>query len=327
MLLENGLDLSSSLAVELARERRKVLDLELRDEKVGIVESSINLGRAGLALGKVVTVLGGATDNTLVLLCSVLGRLLDLLVIGSGGLVGLLLLLCQTFGLLLGLLLLLCSTLGLGLLFVLLLVLLGRLLLSETLDALVEGQAVVYEFAETDDVLGLSLLALVVVLALDVTLLITVLVVVGNILVEVLERSPRIERVPEVVEGLDLFLCAVFLAESGHGLVLAETSLAVKDLVPQFVESLALRILLGWGLDVSGLVDRVELTTSDGIGEDLGGLLDALEERVVLVGAGSGLLVGVVLENLATVGLLDLLLSGLPAVSSYAENSVVILAL
>lgn len=327
LLLEDGLDLGIvALAIELASNSGEILNLKLGDQKIGVVEGRLDLCRAGLALGKVVAVLGGTTHDTLVLLCSVLCSLLDLLCVDTGELVSLLLLLGET-----SLLLLLCggllgSLLGLGLLVEPLLVLLCVLLLLELLDTLVEGQAVVDQLAQADGVLGLSLLASVVVLALDVTLLVTVLVVVGNILVKVLECPPAVKVVPEVVEGLDLVASAVLVAEFGHGLGLAESAFGIEDPAPELVEALS-RLLLAWGLDIGGLVDRVELATLDGVEQDLGGLLDALEEAVVLVAAGSGLLVGVVLEDLLAVCLLDLVLGSSPSVLGYAENSVVVLVL
>lgn len=159
------------------------------------------------------------------------------------------------------------------------------------------------------------------------TLLITVLVVIRNILIEVLKGPPRVEVVPEVVEVLDVLAGAVLIAELGDGLSLAEAALGLEDVAPQFVEVALLGLLLGWGLDLGGLVDGIELAALDGVAEDLVGALDALKEVVVFVAAGGGALVGVVLEDLAAVGLLDLLLGGLPAVLCYAENGVVVLAL
>jgi hypothetical protein len=160
-----------------------------------------------------------------------------------------------------------------------------------------------------------------------VTLLVTVLVVIGDILVKVLESSPRVKVVPEVVEVLDVLAGAVLVAELGDGLGLAEAALGLEDVAPEFVEVALLGLLLARGLDLGGLVDGIELAALDGVAEDLVGALDALEEVVVFVTAGGGSLVGVVLEDLSAVGLLDLLLGGLPAVLCYAENGVVILAL
>jgi hypothetical protein len=201
------------------------------------------------------------------------------------------------------------------------------LFLLELLDALVESETLVNQLALALVVLGLSLFAGVVVLAFDVTLLITVLVVIRNILIEVLEGSPRVKVVEEVVEVLDVLAGAVLITELGDGLGLAETTLGLEDGAPQFVEVALLGGLLAWGLDLGGLVDGIELATLDGVAENLVGSLDALEEVVIFVTTGSGSLVGVVLEDLSAVGLLDLLLGGLPAVLCYTENGVVILAL
>jgi len=45
-----------------------------------------------------------------------------------------------------------------------------------------------------------------------VALLITVLVVVGDVLVLVFEGAPAVEIVPEIVEFLDLLFCALIVA-------------------------------------------------------------------------------------------------------------------
>lgn len=328
LLGEQSLDLLCvGLAVNLALEDGKVVNLELGDHGINIVEGLVDLRSTGLALGEVVAILDGTTNNTLVLLCGVLGSLLCLLCVGLCCLVGLLLLLLQTGLLFLGLCCLLGESGGLGLSFQSLLVLLGVFLLLELLDTLVETETLVDHLAQTLVVLGLSLLAGVVVLTFDVTLLVTVLVVIGDILIEVLEGSPAVEVVPEVVEVLDVFAGAVLVTELGDGLGLAETTLGLEDVAPKLVEVALLGLLLAWGLDLGGLINGIELATLDGVAEDLVGSLDALEEVVVLVTASSGSLVGVVLEDLSAVGLLDLLLGGLPAVLCYAENGVVVLAL
>lgn len=184
---------------------------------------------------------------------------------------------------------------------------------------------VVDEFAETGVVLGLLLLAGVGVLALDVTLLVTALAVVGNVLVEVLESAPAVKVVPEVVKLLDLLLGRLGAAKRGDGVVLGEAALGLEDLAPELVV-VALG-LLGGGLDIGLLVDGVVLATLGGVEEDIGGLLDALEELVVLGLTRGGLLVGVVLEDLLAVSLLDLLLGGLPAVLGETKDLVVVLGL
>jgi len=140
LLGEESLDLLGiSLAIKLALEGSKVINLELGDQSINIVESLVDLSRAGLAIGKVVAILDGTTNDTLVLLCGVLGSLLCLLRVGLGCLVGLLLLLCETSLLFLGLCGLFGESGGLGLSFETLLVLLGVLFLLELLDALVES--------------------------------------------------------------------------------------------------------------------------------------------------------------------------------------------
>jgi hypothetical protein len=108
---------------------------------------------------------------------------------------------------------------------------------------------------------------------------------------------------------------------------LAEAGLGLEDRAPELVEVALGELLLGRGLNVGLLINGVKLTALGGVKQDLGGLLDALEEVVVIDAAGSSLLIGVVLQDLLAVGLLDLLLGGLPAVLGEAENLVVILRL
>jgi hypothetical protein len=88
-----------------------------------------------------------------------------------------------------------------------------------------------------------------------------------------------------------------------------------------------LGLLLGRGLDVSALVDGIELAALGGVEEDLGSLLDALEEAVILGGASGSLLIWVMAKNLLAVGALDLVLRRLVAVLGKTKNSVVILLL
>ena len=329
LLLEDGLDLGGVfLRVELAGEGSELLVVDLGDDGIDVVEGGIDLGRRSVARGvEVVGILDGTANNTLVLLGCVLGCLLCLLALGLLCLLSSLLLGGETGLLLLGLGGLLSKALLLSLLVETALVLLGVLSLAELLDALIEGQSVVDQVPQTGSVLGLLLAAGSSVLALDVALLVTVLVVIGDILVEVLESPPAVEVVPEVVEVLDLLLGALVVAELGDGLIVGETALGLEDLAPELVEVALLRLLLGRGLNLGGLVDRVELPPADGVGEDLVGLLDALEELVVLGATSSSPLVGVVLEDLPAVGALDLLLGGTVTVAGYAEDGVVVLRL
>lgn len=110
-------------------------------------------------------------------------------------------------------------------------------------------------------------------------------------------------------------------------MVVAETTLGLEDVAPELVEVALGELLLGRGLDVGLLVDRVELAALDGVEENLGGLLDALEEVIILGTAGGGLLVGVMLEDLLAVSTLDLLLGSLVAVLGDTKDLVVILGL
>lgn len=110
-------------------------------------------------------------------------------------------------------------------------------------------------------------------------------------------------------------------------MILAETSLGLENVAPELVKVALGELLLGRRLDVGLLVNEIELAALGGVQKDLGRLLDALEEVVVVGTAGSSLLVGVVLEDLLAVGALDLLLGRLVPVARKTENLIVILAL
>lgn len=70
------------------------------------------------------------------------------------------------------------------------------------------------------------------------------------------------------------------------------------------------------------------MTTLSRVKKNLSSFLDTLEEAVVFVAlAGSGLLVGMVAEDLLAVGALDLFGGSLVAVLAETEDGVVILAL
>jgi hypothetical protein len=100
------------------------------------------------------------------------------------------------------------------------------------------------------------------------TLLISVLVVIWNILVEIFEGSPRVETVEEVVEGLDLLLSAVLVPEFGYWLAFGETTFGFETSAPEFVECLLLfSLFLGRRFDIGGFVDGIELAALDGIEE------------------------------------------------------------
>lgn len=161
-------------------------------------------------------------------------------------------------------------------------------------------------------------------------LLVAVLVIVGDILVEILKSTPRVKVVPKVVKLLDKLLGAVDVAKDRDGVGFAEAALGLEDLAPALVEEVGaalLQLLLGGRLDLGALVDGIELAALDGVEEDLGSLLDALEEVVILSAAGGSLLIGVVLEDLLAVGTLDLVLGSAEAVLGETQNSVVILLL
>lgn len=159
------------------------------------------------------------------------------------------------------------------------------------------------------------------------SLLVSVLVVIRNILVEVLEGSPAVEAVPEVVKFLNLLPGGIDIAKGRDGVVLGETGLSLEYLTPKLVVVALLELLLGRRLNVGLLVDGVVLATLGGVKEDLSSLLDTLEELIILGAALGGLLIGMVLEDLLAVGLLDLILSGLESVLGKAKNLVVVLSL
>jgi hypothetical protein len=80
LLGEESLDLLCvSLAIKLGLEGSKVINLKLSNHGIDIVEGLVDLSSASLTLGKVVSILDGTTNDTLVLLCGVLGSFLCLL--------------------------------------------------------------------------------------------------------------------------------------------------------------------------------------------------------------------------------------------------------
>ena len=312
---------------ELLSKSSKLVNINLAHDELDVRQNTVDLGSRGLAISKVVDLLDGTLDNTLVLLGSVLGSLLGLLLLltlSLGSLLGILLSL-----LLLGLLalLLVLQTLGLVGLGLGLGVLAGTGLLLELLDTQITVHGLVEHLTQTGVVLGLALTAGVGVLLLGVTLLVTALSIIGNILVEVLECTPAVEVVPEVVEVVDLGLGAVLVTELGDGLLHGETALGLVDGTPGLVVVL-LGLLLAGRVDVGSLVDGVELATAGGVQQELGGNLDTLEEAVVLVALARGsLLVGVVAQDLLTVSTLDLLGGCAPAETGETQNGVVVLGL
>lgn len=109
---------------------------------------------------------------------------------------------------------------------------------------------------------------------------------------------------------------------------LREAALGLENRSPELEEVTLLALLLARRLNIGSLIDGVELAALNGVGQNLGGLLDTLEEAVVLITvAESSLLVGVVTEHLLAVSTLDLLGGCTPAVLSETENCVVVLAL
>lgn len=109
---------------------------------------------------------------------------------------------------------------------------------------------------------------------------------------------------------------------------LREAALGLENRSPELEEVTLLALLLARRLNIGSLIDGVELAALNGVGQNLGGLLDTLKEAVVLITvAESSLLVGVVAEHLLAVSTLDLLGGCTPAVLGETENCVVVLAL
>jgi hypothetical protein len=291
------------------------------------IEIDVNIGRLGL-VAEVAVVLGGVSHSSLVLLLGGLGSLLGLLgvLLVGGSLLSLLLGLGSS---LLGLLCGLSSGLsGTGLLLPLL-GLLGLLVgLLEHLDSGIEGQSKVNGLSESGSVLGLVLLSLGLVLLLNVSLVVSVGRVIGNILVEVLKGSPRVEGVHGGVEALHLGLGRLHGTKRRTGLGLGESDLGVEEGTPQLDEVLGGGLLLGGLLHIGSLVDGVVLSSSVGVHQNLKRLLDTLEEVVLVeLGAGGGLLIGVMLEHSLSVGPSDLVLGSSVSKVRDTQNSVMVLRL
>jgi hypothetical protein len=146
------------------------------------------------------------------------------------------------------------------------------------------------------------------------TLLITVLVVIRNIFILVLERAPRVEVVEEVVECIDIIFGTVFLSELRYRLDSGEAALGFEDIAPQFVVLALFQLLFGRGFDIGVLVDGVKLATLDGIKKNFGSFLNALKEAIIFGASGGGFLVRVMTENLLAVCTLNLFFGSFVAV-------------
>jgi hypothetical protein len=89
------------------------------------------------------------------------------------------------------------------------------------------------------------------------------------------ERPPTVKVVPSIVKALDFLLGGIVSTESRHRLSLGESGFPSKDGCD------GVAVFLGWdGLEVWDLVfnvpiDRVELTSSLGVGQCLVGCLSA----------------------------------------------------
>jgi hypothetical protein len=146
------------------------------------------------------------------------------------------------------------------------------------------------------------------------TLLITVLVVIRDIFILVLERAPRVEVVEEVVECIDIIFGTVLLSELRYRLDSGEAALGFEDIAPQFVVLALFQLLFGRGFDIGVLVDGVKLATLDGIKKNFGSFLNALKEAIIFGASGGGFLVRVMTENLLAVCTLNLFFGSFVAV-------------
>lgn len=142
------------------------------------------------------------------------------------------------------------------------------------------------------------------------------LVVVGDVFVEILKGTPRVEVVPEIVELLDVLFRAVVITDHGDRRFLAESAFALEDSVPFLVErGWFCDIFLCWGCNICLFIHRVELASLNGVRQDFVGTLNTLEEGIILVAlAGGSLLVRMMLQDLLAVCLFDLLVGGLESV-------------
>ena len=159
------------------------------------------------------------------------------------------------------------------------------------------------------------------------TFLVTVLVVIGNILIEILKGSPAVEGIPEVVELFNILLGALLVSKLRNWCIFGKTSFSLEDFAPEFVEVALLCRLLAWRLYFGGFIYRVKLAALDRVKKNFSSLLDALEELVVFSSTGRGLLVGMMFKDLLAVGSLDLILGCAVSVPGDSKNSVVILSL
>jgi hypothetical protein len=147
-----------------------------------------------------------------------------------------------------------------------------------------------------------------------VALLITVLVVIRDILILVLERAPRIKVIEEIVECVDILLVAFLISKFGYRLDAGEPALGFENVAPQLVIFSLFKLLLGRRLNISMFIDRVKLTALDGIEKDFSSLLNALEEAIILGTSSCSLFIRVMAENLLAVSTLDLFFGGFVAV-------------
>ncbi|KAH3674245.1 hypothetical protein WICPIJ_009645 [Wickerhamomyces pijperi] len=149
------------------------------------------------------------------------------------------------------------------------------------------------------------------VLTLDVTLVVSVGGIVWHIFVEEFKRSPRVEVVEERVEGVNLGLWRRHVTQLWNWLLLGESTFGFKHWGPGFDE-VVFGLWRRWQ-DIGAFVNRVELLTLAGVSQGFVGLLDDLEEPVLVQATLSGLLIWVVLQDLLSVGTSQLVFGGSPS--------------
>jgi hypothetical protein len=98
-----------------------------------------------------------------------------------------------------------------------------------------------------------------------VTLLITIFVVIWHILVLIFERAPRVKIIEEIVEIVNFFFSALFIAKFGNRLDAGETTFSFEDIAPEFVKLITLSGLLGGGFNISMLINGIKLAALDGV--------------------------------------------------------------
>lgn len=148
----------------------------------------------------------------------------------------------------------------------------GSLLLGlDPLDTGVKSKDRVNKLTETGVVLLLTSGSLRLVLLLSESLVVTRVGTLVDLLVVPLETSPRVEVVEEVIEALDVLFGGVEVTELGNGLDFGETAFTSKEGIGLGTELFGRKFLEVGNFVVDVPVDRVELTSTLGVGKGLMG--------------------------------------------------------